>query len=92
MGASGKDVNEVFGLIKMCIVLVVSIIIIKLVKWCCLSRGYTLNTVNTIMIIITFYTVLKIIVATLLRYKIIYVQVIIILVIYSGLFHKHVVW
>ena len=81
MGASGKDVNEVFGLIKMCIVLVVSI---KLVKWCCLSRGYTLNTVNTIMIIITFYTVLKIIVATLLQYKIIYVQVIIILVIYSG--------
>ena len=55
-------------------------------------KGYTINTVNTIMIIITFYTVLKIIVATLLQYKIIYVQVIIILVIYSGLFHKHVVW
>ena len=81
MGASGKDVNEVFGLIKMCNVLVVSIIIIKLVKWCCLSRGYTINNVNTIMIIITFYTALKIIVATLLQYKIIYVQLIIILVI-----------
>ena len=58
-------------------------IIIKLVTIVFSFKGYTITAINTIIILIILYTVLKIVVATLLQYKSYMYVITIITVIYS---------